>query len=276
MNEWLLREQEYMAVLLDFDALGDDDICARCKESSLELYRCSTCQGKANYCRNCTVQLHRDMPLHRVSVWDHVEGCFMVTSLNKIGLILHLGCHTQHAPCPHPDSTQNLTIIHTNGIHNLTVQYCSCSLTMARDLQVFSSRLFPASQQSPQTAFSFEVLDQFRHHHFEGKTSAYTFMNALYRLTDDTGGVEVEVRILGKLSENTNMDRQDRVREFRRVSREWNYLLSRRFSGQYGTSSPLPLAIICPACPHPGKNITHDWFNTLPLEQQSVILYSYP
>jgi hypothetical protein len=43
--------------------------------------------------------------------------------------------------------------------------------------------------------FSFAVLEKFRYHHLEGKGNAYTFMNALYRLTDDTGRVGSEVRV---------------------------------------------------------------------------------
>ncbi|KIM22399.1 hypothetical protein M408DRAFT_55800, partial [Serendipita vermifera MAFF 305830] len=78
----------------------------------------------------------------------------------------------------------------------------------------------------------------------EGKGSAYTFMNAIYRLTDDTGRIAL----------------QDRVREFRRTYRQWGSLQRNKASGRYGSSSQvLPLVVECPACPHPGKNLSENW-----------------
>jgi CxC2 like cysteine cluster associated with KDZ transposases len=182
-----------MTILLDFEDIGSKLTCSGCNGASQRLFCCSTCQGKTIYCHVCIVYAHRKMPFHRVSVWDFRSGCFQQTSLAALGLVIPLCRSSHNTTCLQPGSTQNLTVIHTNGIHNLTIQYCACAISQPLDLQIFAARLFPASIQLPQTAFSFEVLEQFRFHHFEGKTSAYIFMNALYRLTDDTGATVVEV-----------------------------------------------------------------------------------
>lgn len=57
------------------------------------------------------------------------------------------------------------------------------------DIQLFTFKLFAASMISPKTAFTFQVLEQFRMLNLEGKTSAYTFTKMLARLTsgDDLG-----------------------------------------------------------------------------------------
>ncbi|KIM20488.1 hypothetical protein M408DRAFT_81941 [Serendipita vermifera MAFF 305830] len=123
----------------------------------------------------------------------------------------------------------------------------------AMDIQLFNEKLFSASTHLPKTAFSFAVLERFQYLNLEGKGSAYTFMNTLSRLTDDTGCIRVE----------------DRAREFRRVFRQWTSLQSRKFSGQYGSAyQSLPLVVDCPACPHPGKNIPLNWLELVPLEEQ--------
>lgn len=56
---------------------------------------------------------------------------------------------------------------------------------------------------------------------------------------------------------------QDRYRELLRVSRQWNNLKLRKWSG-YGheAAEKIPaggLVNFCPACPQPGVNLPEDW-----------------
>jgi hypothetical protein len=182
-----------MAALLDFEDIGSEISCAHCHQSALPLFRCSTCLQTANYCRSCIVRRHQSMPFHRILSWDSFNGCFRNTSLQELGLISKLGHNTTQHSCDTYGALCSLTVIHSNGIHTISIQFCTCPGAKSSDLQLFAFRLFPATVGFPQTAFSFEVLEQFRFHHLEGKGSVYTFMNSLYRLTDNTGCSKIEV-----------------------------------------------------------------------------------
>jgi hypothetical protein len=184
-----------MATMLDIEDIGPVLSCGSCNRPHQQLFRCTTCIKAINHCQICTIRIHQGMPFHRVVVWDSDSGCFRRTSLAKMGLILRIG-HCNHVEvCPNLGTPNGVAILHTNGIHHLSVQFCYCTSAQTEDLQLFESRIFPATVCLPQTAFTFTVLEQFRHLHLEGKSSAHTFMNTLYRLTDDTGCVEIEVLV---------------------------------------------------------------------------------
>ncbi|CAG8514362.1 11060_t:CDS:10, partial [Acaulospora colombiana] len=105
------------------------------------------------------------------------------------------------------------------------LQDCGCDGHDPVDLQLFSLQLFPASTITPRTAFTFNVLEQFRLLHLEGKDRPYP-----------------------------SDYRRDRGREFQRVARQWNYLLAKKSALAMDTLAN-PLAPRCPACPHPGMNM---------------------
>jgi hypothetical protein len=194
MSEWILRKHLYMDALLDFEDVGEDPLCSRCKSPNSGLFRCFTCLGRGNYCQSCIVYMHSLMPLHRIARWDQSAGCFINTSLASLGLILNIGHKDDQCPHVSQGDLRSVTVVHTNGIHEVLVRFSMCTHSYSPDLQLFSFRLFPSTVNSPQTAFSFEVLQQFHFYHLEGKGSVYTFMNAIERLTDDTGYQSVQVR----------------------------------------------------------------------------------
>ncbi|KAG2153817.1 hypothetical protein DEU56DRAFT_868442 [Suillus clintonianus] len=85
---------------------------------------------------------------------------------------------------------------------------------------------------------------------FESKASAYEFYHTLVRLTDNTG-----------LSNR----KADRYEAFMRTVREWRHLkMVKRFGRGHDpagvkATSPGECAILCPACPQPGKNLPDGW-----------------
>jgi CxC2 like cysteine cluster associated with KDZ transposases len=115
-------------------------------------------------------------------------------SLSKLGLVTFFG-HGGEI-CPMVTQTYTLTILHIDGFHNISVGYCGCASALPPHLQLFDGRLFPASIDNPKTAFSFELLRQYQIHHLEGKGSAYSYIQSLYRLTNDEGLVEIPVRLI--------------------------------------------------------------------------------
>jgi len=195
-NAWLSKKDIYMSTLLEFEALGQDVCCARCEQVTPSPFRCLTCLGCTKYCQTCMVHVHCLTPFHRIVSWSQSSRCFVDTSLAVLSLILDLGPAKCCPNCTSSASTGNITVVHTNGIHEISARFHICSHSPSQDIQLFAFRLFPATVNSPQTAFSFELLEQFHFHHLEGKGSAYSFMNAISRLTSDDGHRKVEVRVL--------------------------------------------------------------------------------
>lgn len=115
----------------------------------------------------------------------------MKTSLEDLGLIVDLG-HGGHA-CPNKSSLtapSTLVVIASNGIHQIRVQWCSCSLSIGKAsekmIQLLRLRWFPASPQRPATAVTFECLDLFHKNTVQGKLTGYDFYQSLMHLTDNT------------------------------------------------------------------------------------------
>ncbi|KAF7970361.1 hypothetical protein HWV62_24272 [Athelia sp. TMB] len=86
---------------------------------------------------------------------------------------------------------------------------------------------------------------------FESKASGFALYNTLSRATDNTG----------------TSPHPDRYAAFMRMVREWRHIkLLKRAGRGHVPEGPGPssaaqgdCAVICPACPHPGRNIPDDW-----------------
>ncbi|KAJ6550379.1 hypothetical protein DFH09DRAFT_1501297 [Mycena vulgaris] len=109
--------------------------------------------------------------------------------------------------------------------------------------QLLAVRLFPATFKQPQTAFTFTVLKQFHIQSLASKKSAYEYVEALCKLTDNACG--------------------DRYRESLFAHRLWRSLALQRRTGQaHGFDKFVPhrrpgsLTLRCPACPEVGFNIS--------------------
>jgi hypothetical protein len=116
-------------------------------------------------------------------------------SLLKLGLVTSFGHNGD--PCPTATLTYPLDVLHIDGFHRITIGYCACSPSLPLHLQLFDGKLFPASIDHPKTAFTFELLRHYQIHHLEGKGSAYTYIQSLYRLTNDEGLSDIPVRVVG-------------------------------------------------------------------------------
>jgi hypothetical protein len=103
-----------------------------------------------------------------------------------------------HQPCPNLDSKKHpareFTIVDHNGIHTRQIQFCKCARTDFRDWeQLVAVRLFPATFKHPQTAFSFTAMKEFHIHSLASKKSAYDYVKALCKLTDNVRPQSVTV-----------------------------------------------------------------------------------
>lgn len=87
-------------------------------------------------------------------------------------------------------------IVDSNGVHEVGLDFCTCSLAQNREIQLLRARLYPATTTNPATAATFRVL---RHYHLvslEGKVSAHHYYNALARMTNNNGVFQPRVRSL--------------------------------------------------------------------------------
>jgi hypothetical protein len=185
-----------------------------------DLIQCVDCFTVRVSCRPCCLKAHRMLPFHRIKRWN--GNFFARSSLFSQGHIIHLG--HEGGPCPkHEDclkatgedefvegldllsqeegdgknleseenwfsedtSERVVTIVHTTGVFQHRVHWCSCLGHEEEHIQLLRLRLFPASTNRPSTAFSFDVLDHFYVIAMECKTSAQSFSQKLRRLTNN-------------------------------------------------------------------------------------------
>ena len=90
-----------------------------------------------------------------------------------------------------------LIIVDISGIHEIPVHYCTChDIPTPHDSQLLDLGLFPATFKRIRTAFTFQVLDDFRMDNLESKTTAYQYYNKLRRVTNPAFPSSVQVSIL--------------------------------------------------------------------------------
>jgi hypothetical protein len=86
------------------------------------------------------------------------------------------------------------TVVDVNGVHSTRLAFCGCHEYPPNKLrQLVAARLFPASARDPSSAFTVNLLKQFQLHNLESKKSAYDFLKALRRLTDNCFTADVPV-----------------------------------------------------------------------------------
>jgi hypothetical protein len=181
--------------ILDRDANPVASNTCSCGSAKKRLVQCDDCISYETSCTECFIAAHQTLPFHWARVWDD-QHCFFVrcdiSRLRLEGYAHHLGHHG--ALCPNPASHTDLffQVVDTNGIHDTKIRFCGCS-NVDRVDQLMRAGLFPATVDRPTMAFTLTVLKQFHLHHLESKESAYDFIGALRRLTDNAFAHEVAV-----------------------------------------------------------------------------------
>lgn len=202
MTTWTLHRDEYLDEQMRSEGRGDNATsCAGTCEGEAP-YRCTDCLSGAMWCLNCIKLRHDQTPLHfiEVSIYvypdDHVlivflpqewNGSFFERrSLQALGLRVQLG-HLPHRHCPTSEAGHvNFVVIHTNGIHQVSVDFCRCRGLSHRQ-QLLRAGWWPATPLEPQTCATLEVLRHFHLLNLQAKVAGYGFMKALELQTDNTG-----------------------------------------------------------------------------------------
>ncbi|KAG1888123.1 hypothetical protein F4604DRAFT_1877330 [Suillus subluteus] len=226
---------------LRLEGRGDysQDICACGEEAAT--YRCQDCHGCELFCHLCMIRIHDRHPLHRMEQWDGIS--FYSVTLKSMGIRLQLG-HASGVRCINPLTAHNddFVIIDYNGIYEVGLDFCGCAYAEPHIIQLLRVRLFPATTVDPKTAATFWALEYFQMLSFESKVSAFEFYKTAARLTDNTGI-------------HTPKD-------------QWRFIKQMKRAGQghhpdgIGATKPGTCAVLCPVCPHTGKNLPDGWENT--------------
>ncbi|KDQ25249.1 hypothetical protein PLEOSDRAFT_1045089, partial [Pleurotus ostreatus PC15] len=249
---WLPNRDRYVEEFLRLEAPSNNHICPRCSipVEAPNQYRCPQCSDDRLFCKTCIVQQHAANPFHQVENWNSLF--FDRCTLQSLGFQLQLG-HPVGETCTNPVRAfrNSFVVIASHGVIPVTLDFCGCMGHSAHDVQLLRARLFPATSTDPRTAATFEVLRLFQLLSFSSKVSAYEFYNTLSRLTNNLGDPV-----------------PDRYSAFLRMVREWRHIrLMKRFGrghdpGGVDSTRKGECAVLCPACPHPGKNLPPDWERT--------------
>ena len=122
--------------------------------------------------------------------WCETGRSFEKITLKDLGLVVQLG-HFDAQPCPSPRRGREFVVIHTNGIHEVTVQFCACAANSqaagSYAQQCLRSRWYPATPDDPATACTLDVIDEYLSLSSQNKASAYDYYEALAHLSSNGG-----------------------------------------------------------------------------------------
>jgi CxC2 like cysteine cluster associated with KDZ transposases len=191
------------------------------------------------------------------------RGYFTRKDISTLGVAIHLGHNGER--CPNSSGEVLFTVVDSNGVHSTRLSYCGCVGSGEKFKQLTRARLFPATTRDPRTAFTFSVLKQFHLHNLESKKSAYDYLGALRRLSDNAFTADVPVSIQCMIISHPLwliQFRQNPYATFLRVVRVWRLIVVMMRLGQaFGIDNilthrpPGNLVLYCPSCPEPGFNV---------------------
>ena len=252
------------------------------------LIRCKDCFSGELTCAACCVQNHGHNPLHIVEVctftffstlnlfihtvqrWTGAH--FEWTTLDELGLCIQLG-HSPDSWCFNPKpAVCNFTIIHTNGLHHIVLDFCKCDHSAEAGSQVKQllwTQWCPATHLPPGTCLTFAVLDLFSMTNLEGKLSRFDFYEVLDKLTDNIGLGTIKVSMLFVLVAwhlaETSIFLQNYYEQFMCIIHKWMFIKMVKWAGsahhelRIKGTTPGELAIACPTCTHLNINLPDNW-----------------
>jgi len=152
---------------------------------------------------------------------------------------------------PASDALANtyVRVIHTNGVHHLTMVACQCRGSANVPLDLLAGGFMPASFDNIKTLFSTAVLNYFCLCNLELKASAYQFYQLICQMTQPLAPASM-----------ANL-----YHELHCMSHLWRWMKKLKWAG-YGHNNKdatnpdaRELANFCPACLQPGINLEEGW-----------------
>jgi hypothetical protein len=90
-------------------------------------------------------------------------------------------------------TVQDFVVLHNNGIHTLTIQFCGCASAPRELDQLLDIGWYPATPKEPSTAATLSLLGRFHKLNLQAHLPAYNFYNVLVLLTNSAGLMKLPV-----------------------------------------------------------------------------------
>ncbi|KAG2136089.1 uncharacterized protein EDB93DRAFT_1242432 [Suillus bovinus] len=241
MTLWLHERKKYLLEFIRLEGHGNYASRETCqghsKCTSEPGYHCQDCFGTELYCQECIVNRHRKNPLYKIEFWN--GSFFEDTTLKYLRLRVQLG-HPVGKQCFNHSRAydDDFIILNINGIHELALYFCSCESALSHTNQILRARWYPVTSIDPKSAAMFCLLEHLHMLTFKSKASAFKYWQTLVCLTDNTGIKPCK----------------DRYDSLLRMIKQWRHDPTGINATAQGSC-----AVVCPACPHPGKNLPEDW-----------------
>ncbi|KAG2046999.1 hypothetical protein BDR06DRAFT_1014253 [Suillus hirtellus] len=253
LHLWKSDADLFLLEFIHLEGCGDfaQAVCF-CGEAG-PMYWCQDCHGVELVCLSCTLHIHKRQPLHRIECWNGTS--FQTTMLKALGVRFQLG-HPIGVQCVNliPTFNDDFVILDYNGVHEVGLDFCGCESAQPHITQLLRVCLFPATTLDPKSAATFRMLEYFQMLSFESKVSAWEFYNTVAHLTDNTG-----THVL-----------KDRYVSLLQMICEWHFMMQMKCCGQghhpggIQATEVSACAVLCPACPHPSRNLPVGWENSPP------------
>ncbi|KAJ7797779.1 hypothetical protein B0H14DRAFT_3493267 [Mycena olivaceomarginata] len=140
--------------------------------------------------------------------------------------------------------------------------------------QLLRAQLWPATTTNPKTAATFVVLCSYHLMSFESKCSSLEFYKTLARQTDNLGAGRRKRSSPAAKNEDTQREgKMEKACAACSDSGETDQGFQDRYPRRAGrghdpediaNTKPGECALLCPACPHPGKNLLENWKDAPP------------
>lgn len=109
---------------------------------------------------------------------------FVTRSLRDLGMVVQLG-HPLGDTCNHPkEGHTNFMVIHTNGLHRITIHYCRCAASSPQRQQLLEFGWWPSTVDSPQTCASMQMLRQFHYLSLQSSINLTDYYTALEQMSE--------------------------------------------------------------------------------------------
>jgi hypothetical protein len=199
-NPFEALAKKYYPILVSLHAPSNPspEACTQCGQQVDRFFTCTDCFHQRLMCSRCLCEAHRETPFHQVQEWNHGLGCYLPASLADLGLVVTLD-HTDGSRCFSTSRKRILNVVHTNGIHQLAVCQCDCSMEELRRPaispgQLLSNKLFPATHDRPNTVFTFQVLELFNQLNLESYINVNQFCDTMSGLGERDRAVGRKVK----------------------------------------------------------------------------------
>jgi hypothetical protein len=112
---------------------------------------------------------------------------FRRVTMYDLGLRFQLGHRSGESCTASTQARGEFTIVHTNGIHTVHVDFCGCSGQVDKQIQLLEVGWWPTTCLEPRSAVTFHALKMFHLLNLHGSLAALEYYRTLEDITNGDG-----------------------------------------------------------------------------------------